>query len=85
MAMKLLYTIKFQLDEFDPNKGETLEQFHRRMRGITRRFLGRQSRYAWCKICTQRFGLTTLVDGKCSRCREKIEKVSRREGGTHLA
>lgn len=78
MATKLLYTIKFKLDEFDSHhKGETLEEFHRRMRGISRRFLGRQSKYAWCKLCTQRHYLQHLVDSKCGKCREKQEKLSR--------
>lgn len=77
MAIKLLYTIKFQLDAFDPNRGETLLEFTNRMKGITRRFLGRQKLYTWCEICTQRFNLNSVVNGNCSKCREKIEKVKR--------
>jgi len=74
--MNLLYRIKYQLENFNQHHaGETLHEFDRRMRLMSRRLTGRLSYAYWCKRCKSKMHLRQfeLNDGLCDTCIKKVK------------
>ena len=76
--MKLKYIIRFQIDAYDTNKGETLEEFHKRMNRISKRLIGSLRDVSFCDKCKQKSPFKYMEKGLCPPCQDKVRRETQK-------